>query len=74
MSTIATLGPAQTFSERAAQAYCEKHPEYAGIRLYPTIRKVMAAIGTECQRGILPIERMVMCSWYWTCCCTVSCA
>lgn len=59
MPAIAALGPSQTFSERAAQAYCAKHSEYTAIRLYPTIRKTVAAVGGECERGVLPIENMV---------------
>jgi prephenate dehydratase len=59
MSTIAALGPAHTFSEMAAKAFAERATPAPSIRLFPTIKKVFSAVGTECDLGVLPIENMV---------------
>lgn len=60
MTTIATLGPAGTFSEMAAQRYIQDHPDLQGssIRFYRSIKQAFLAIGPECERGVLPIENL----------------
>jgi prephenate dehydratase len=59
MDLIATLGPENTFAEIAAQKYAELSLEKGALRLFPTFRKVMAAVGESCRYAILPIENMV---------------
>jgi prephenate dehydratase/uncharacterized protein (DUF362 family) len=59
MPTIAALGPAHTFSEKAAMAFAERAMPAPSVRLFPTIRKVFSAVGTECDLGVVPIENMV---------------
>jgi prephenate dehydratase/uncharacterized protein (DUF362 family) len=59
MKCIAALGPANTFSEIAAQMYVTRSAPDAKIELYPTIRKVFTSVGKKCEIGILPIENML---------------
>lgn len=56
MNKIATLGPAGTFSQLAANKYVETFNKNTEIAFYPTITKVFNAIGQECEVGIIPIE------------------
>lgn len=58
-NSIATLGPKQTYSERAARAWLLQSGGGASVRLYPTIRKAFGAVGVDCPRAILPIENLV---------------
>jgi prephenate dehydratase len=59
MSLIAALGPESTFSEIAAKQYAEGQVEKPSIQLFPTIKKVLAAVGERCSYAILPIENMI---------------
>lgn len=59
MKIIAALGPANTFSEIAAQMYMARTGPEATIELYPTIKRVFSAVGKRCEIGILPIENML---------------
>ncbi|MDD3224127.1 MAG: prephenate dehydratase domain-containing protein [Clostridium sp.] len=56
MNSIATLGPAGTFSELATKKYIEKTNKNIETAFYPTITKVFNSIGKECELGIIPIE------------------
>ncbi len=58
MQAIATLGPSNTFSELAAQYYTSILGGRHSVKLYPTLSKAFAAVGNECEYGILPIENM----------------
>lgn len=58
MRTIATLGPANTFSELAARKYGEESDGEFRVELYPTIGKAFAAVGEKCSCAVLPIENM----------------
>lgn len=59
MATVATLGPAQTISERAALEYVAKRGDQSSVSLYPTFRRAFSAVSDECEFGVLPIENMV---------------
>lgn len=59
MTRIATLGPRNTFAERAAQLFTKRIVPAPTIELYPTIKKAFCAVGQECELGLLPIENMV---------------
>jgi prephenate dehydratase len=58
MKLIATLGPAGTFSEIAAQQFLSSQASHASyeISLFRTISQVFKVIGTECDYGVLPLE------------------
>jgi prephenate dehydratase len=58
MLTIATLGPANTFSELAAKKYGIESGDRYEIELYPTMSKVFAAVGSKCSCAVLPIENL----------------
>lgn len=58
MRRIATLGPANTFSELAARKYGEESDGEFRVELYPTIGKAFAAVGEKCSCAVLPIENM----------------
>ncbi len=58
MRTIATLGPANTFSELAARKYGEESDGEFRVELYSTIGKAFAAVGDKCSCAVLPIENM----------------
>jgi prephenate dehydratase len=58
MHTVATLGPANTFSELAARRYIDERSRGSSIALYPTFGKAIAAVGRECRCAVLPIENM----------------
>jgi prephenate dehydratase len=59
MKKIAVLGPESTFSEVAAQRFIDKQKEPYLIQFFPTLKKVFAAVGEQCDCAILPIENMV---------------
>lgn len=58
MTSIATLGPSNTFSELAARYYASGLEGSPRVRLYPTMGKAFGAVGKECTHAILPIENM----------------
>ncbi len=61
MRSIATLGPAGTFSDLAARSYLKAFGEVLGvdeIKYYKSIKSTFKAIGTECDYGVLPIENL----------------
>ncbi|MDY6865539.1 MAG: prephenate dehydratase domain-containing protein [Halobacteriota archaeon] len=58
MRRIATLGPANTFSELAAKKYGENCRSEFSVELYPTIGKAFDAVKKGCSCAILPIENM----------------
>jgi len=56
---IATLGPAQTFSDFAAKQYLEETNNKYEIHYTPNIQKVFKAIlSDECDYGVVPIENL----------------
>ncbi|HEX2957523.1 MAG TPA: prephenate dehydratase domain-containing protein [Chitinispirillaceae bacterium] len=59
MKHIAALGPANTFSEIAAQMYVARTVPDSQIELFPTLKKVFSSVGKKCDIGILPIENML---------------
>jgi prephenate dehydratase len=59
MAVVATLGPSQTISERAAHAYAAGRADNSSVQLYPAFRRVFGAVENECEYGVLPIENMV---------------
>jgi prephenate dehydratase len=58
MSCIATLGPASTFSEIAAQKFIKETNSNSSVSLYPTIKKVFDAVNEGCEIGVVPMENM----------------
>ena len=58
MSLVATLGPANTFSERAAFRFIEECGLDHSVKLCPTIGKAFDSVGDRCDYAILPIENM----------------
>ncbi len=58
MTKIATLGPANTFSELAAIKYGEDSKSEFEVNLYPTMGKAFGAVGKSCSCAVLPIENM----------------
>ncbi len=58
MTKIATLGPANTFSELASRMYGKMNGGEYSVELYPTIGKAFAAVGKKCSCAVLPIENM----------------
>ncbi|MDY6958866.1 MAG: prephenate dehydratase domain-containing protein, partial [Halobacteriota archaeon] len=58
MERIATLGPANTFSELAAKKYGENSRSEFSVELYPTIGKAFDAVKKGCSSAVLPIENM----------------
>ncbi len=56
MKKIAILGPEGTFSEIAGRKYIDSIEDEMEIVFYPTITKVFNAIGSECDKGIIPME------------------
>ena len=59
MTTVAALGPENTFSERTARGYLAALGASGSVRLYPTLRRAFQAAGGECDCAVLPIENMV---------------
>lgn len=58
MLSIATLGPANTFSEVAAKKYGRESGSKYKIELFPTMGKAFAAVGNTCDCAVLPMENM----------------
>ncbi len=58
MIKIATLGPANTFSEIAAREYGNSCNDKYEIELFPTISKAFSSVGKECSCAVLPIENI----------------
>ncbi len=58
MKSIATLGPKETFSDLATQAYIKEQQDPFQVQYYPTLKTAFQAIGTECDYGVLPIENL----------------
>lgn len=56
MTNIAVLGPTGTYTELATLKYIETMGLQANLAYYPTMRKTFAAVGDECQLGVIPIE------------------
>lgn len=56
MKRVATLGPKGTFTEIATKKYVETREKDSEIVFYPTINRIINAIGEECELGIIPIE------------------
>jgi prephenate dehydratase len=59
MHRIAALGPENTFSEIAAKKYIERQAGIESIEFFPTIKRVIDAVGKRCAYAILPIENMI---------------
>ncbi|GET24692.1 prephenate dehydratase domain-containing protein [Prolixibacter sp. NT017] len=58
MKKIATLGPKGTFSDKATKIFSTQLNEEYEIEYYPSIKKVLNAIGNKCDYGVLPIENL----------------
>lgn len=58
MTTIATLGPAGTFSDRVAQEFRESLAGEVTISYCSSIKKVFQTIGAGSEYGIVPIENL----------------
>ncbi len=56
MKSIATLGPAGTFSDAATHAFADARGGSFEIRHYDSIRRVLRAVGADCELGVLPVE------------------
>ncbi|NQZ32189.1 MAG: prephenate dehydratase [Oceanospirillaceae bacterium] len=56
LNSIATLGPEGTFSELACKKYIEKNQLDLNINYYSSIKKTLAAVGTQTGYAVLPIE------------------
>ena len=56
MNKIATLGPAGTYSEQACIRFVNQLEDACKIQFYSSIKKVISAIGTESDLGVIPIE------------------
>jgi len=59
MPFIATLGPANTFSQLAAEFYARHAGGDYSVKLYPTLTRTFAAMSADCQYGLFPIENMI---------------
>ena len=59
MNSIAVLGPKSTFSEIAARKFNEKQAEKIAIEFFPTIKRVIDAVGRRCTYAVAPIENMI---------------
>ena len=58
MKKIATLGPKGTYSDKATQIFRTQLNDGYEIDYYPSIKKVLNAIGKKCDYGVLPIENL----------------
>jgi prephenate dehydratase len=56
MKHIATLGPKGTYSDIATEQYLSNSPEMFTTKYYNSFKSIFAAIGTDCDQGVLPIE------------------
>ncbi len=56
MHNIATLGPAGTYSEQACICFINQLEGASNIQFYPSIKKVILAIGESADLGVIPIE------------------
>jgi prephenate dehydratase len=59
MNSIAVLGPENTFSEIAARKFVERQADEISIEFFPTIKRVIDAVGHRCAYAIVPIENMI---------------
>lgn len=58
MPKIATLGPKETFSDLATQQFLQSQDSVYEIKYFNSLSETFAAIGTECEMGVLPIENL----------------
>lgn len=58
MSTIATLGPAGTFSDQVAKDFRRSLSGEVAISYHNSIRKIFQAVSKGCDFGIVPIENL----------------
>lgn len=58
MTTIATLGPAGTFSDQVAKEYRKSLRGDVKIRYCSSIKKVFQAVSDGCDYGIVPMENL----------------
>ena len=56
---IATLGPAGTFSELAAAEFAATSAQQATLQFYPSLQRTLAAVGSECEIAVVPLENIV---------------
>lgn len=56
MKYIATLGPKGTYSDIATDQYIRDSSEIFTTKYYNSFKSIFAAIGTDCDLGVLPIE------------------
>ncbi|MBE8167257.1 MAG: prephenate dehydratase [Shewanella sp.] len=56
MKTIATLGPAGTYSEQASIQFINAHTQPSHIEYFSSILKVIDAVSNDCPLGVVPIE------------------
>lgn len=59
MPFITTLGPANTFSQLAAEHYASHTGGDYSVKLYPTLTRAFAAMSAGCEYGLFPIENMI---------------
>ncbi len=58
MHTIATLGPAGTFSDQATRRYLATLAESAQVAYHGSLKSALRSIGAGCARGVLPFENL----------------
>ncbi|ABM02480.1 Prephenate dehydratase [Psychromonas ingrahamii 37] len=58
MPKIATLGPKETFSDLATQQYLQSQNRAYEIKYFNSLPETFAAIGNDCEMGVLPIENL----------------
>lgn len=58
MTVVATLGPKDTFSDMATRRYLSRQDANCQVTYYPTLKMAFAAIGSEADLGVLPIENL----------------
>jgi prephenate dehydratase len=55
---IATLGPAGTFSDLAAQRYVKSLGQPAEVRYFTHLKRCLQAVEDDCQQVVVPIENI----------------
>ena len=58
MPKIATLGPQETFSDLATRQYLQSQDGAYEIQYFSSLSDTFAAIGKDCEMGVLPIENL----------------
>ena len=58
MTTIATLGPAGTFSDQVAKDFRRSLPGEVAISYHNSLKKIFQAVSEGCDYGVVPIENL----------------